>query len=176
MLVFKDIIAGDELISDSFGPELKADGLVYEANGKSITVNNDVDEALIGGNKSAEADGEDESVDPNSTTGIDIVISFKLQETTFDLKSYGAYLKDYMKALAEKITAAKGADAAAAWKSAIQKYVSSVILPGIKAKQFQFFTGESMNPEGMVVLMNYREDGSTPYFIFFKEGLVEEKC
>ena len=34
---------------------------------------------------------------------------------------------------------------------------------------------ESMNPEGMVVLMNYREDGITPFFIFFKDGLIETK-
>ena len=40
---------------------------------------------------------------------------------------------------------------------------------------FRFYLGESMNPEGMVILMNYREDQTTPYFIFFKDGLVEEK-
>ena len=40
---------------------------------------------------------------------------------------------------------------------------------------FRFFLGESMNPEGMVILMNYRDDQTTPYFIFFKDGLVEEK-
>lgn len=38
-------------------------------------------------------------------------------------------------------------------------------------KDFEFFTGESMDPDGMVVLMNYREDGSTPYMIFWKDGL-----
>ena len=27
----------------------------------------------------------------------------------------------------------------------------------------------------MVVLMNYREDGVTPYMLFFKDGLIEEK-
>jgi hypothetical protein len=32
-----------------------------------------------------------------------------------------------------------------------------------------------MDPEGMVALLNYREDGITPYFTFFKDGLVEEK-
>ena len=33
-----------------------------------------------------------------------------------------------------------------------------------------------MNAEGMVVLLNYREDGVTPFFVFFKDGLVAEKC
>jgi len=27
-------------------------------------------------------------------------------------------------------------------------------------KDWEFFTGESMDPDGMVVLLNYREDGS----------------
>lgn len=40
-------------------------------------------------------------------------------------------------------------------------------------KDYEFFTGESMDPDGMVVLMNYREDGVTPYMIFWKDGLRE---
>ena len=28
----------------------------------------------------------------------------------------------------------------------------------------------------MIALMNFREDGITPYMLFFKDGLVEEKC
>lgn len=39
----------------------------------------------------------------------------------------------------------------------------------------QFFTGESMNPEGMVGLLDYREDGITPFMLFFKDGLEIEK-
>ena len=54
--------------------------------------------------------------------------------------------------------------------------VVKMILAGIKENKFQFFQGESMNPEGMIGLLNYREDGVTPYFIFFKDGLEEEKC
>lgn len=29
-------------------------------------------------------------------------------------------------------------------------------------KDYEFYTGESMNPDGMVALLNYREDGTTP--------------
>ncbi|CAH1261876.1 TPT1 [Branchiostoma lanceolatum] len=35
--------------------------------------------------------------------------------------------------------------------------------------------GESKNKEGMVALLNYREDGTTPYMLFFKDGLEEEE-
>jgi hypothetical protein len=46
-------------------------------------------------------------------------------------------------------------------------------------KDLQFFTGESMDIDGMVALMEYRDnpDGSqTPVLMFFKHGLLEEKC
>lgn len=33
-----------------------------------------------------------------------------------------------------------------------------------------------MNPDGMVALLDFREDGVTPYMIFFKDGLEIEKC
>lgn len=33
-----------------------------------------------------------------------------------------------------------------------------------------------MNPEGMVIIQLYRDDGITPYFIFFKDGLKGQKC
>ena len=39
---------------------------------------------------------------------------------------------------------------------------------------WQFFMGESMNPDGMIALMDFRDDGS-PYMWFFKDGVVEEK-
>ena len=43
-------------------------------------------------------------------------------------------------------------------------------------KDWEFFYGESgMDGGGMVALMNYREDGITPYMLFFKDGVVEEK-
>jgi len=32
-----------------------------------------------------------------------------------------------------------------------------------------------MNIDGMIVLLFYREDGLTPVFIYFKDGLREEK-
>ncbi len=40
-------------------------------------------------------------------------------------------------------------------------------------KDFDFYVGESMDPDGMVALLNFREDGVTPYMIFWKDGLNE---
>ena len=41
-------------------------------------------------------------------------------------------------------------------------------------KNYQFFIGENTNPDVMVTLLNYHEDGVTPYMIFFKDGLEME--
>lgn len=41
---------------------------------------------------------------------------------------------------------------------------------------YQFLIGENMNPDFMVTLLNYCEDGLTPSMIFFKDGLEIEKC
>ena len=42
-------------------------------------------------------------------------------------------------------------------------------------KDYEFLTGESMNPDGMIILLNYREDGVTPYVTVWKHGLKEMK-
>ena len=42
-------------------------------------------------------------------------------------------------------------------------------------KDYEFFIGESMDPDGMVVLLNYREDGVTPFITVWKHGLTEMK-
>lgn len=56
----------------------------------------EIDDALIGGNASAEV--QDEGCESTTVSGVDIVLNHKLQETSYDKKSYTAYIKDYMKA------------------------------------------------------------------------------
>jgi hypothetical protein len=40
---------------------------------------------------------------------------------------------------------------------------------------YDVYMGESMNTEGMYILVNYREDGITPFATFWKHGLEEMK-
>ncbi|RDA87275.1 hypothetical protein CP532_1333, partial [Ophiocordyceps camponoti-leonardi (nom. inval.)] len=155
-----DLLTDDEIISDSY--ELKeVDGIVYEADCAMIT-----EEAVNGGDE----DGvEDQAVKVNN-----IVHSFRLQSTSFDKKGYLAYLKGYMKAVKTALQE-KGApaDTITAFEKGAQAYVKEKLLPNFK--DFEFYTGESMNPDGLVVLLNYREDGVTPYVIVWKHGLKEMK-
>lgn len=61
----------------------------------------------------------------------------------------------YMKAVKAKLQEL-GKDEAEvkAFESGAQKFVKEVLLANFK--DFEFYTGESMNPDGMVALLNYR--------------------
>jgi len=146
------------------------DDVVYEADCQMITegaVNVD-----IGANASAEE--EDEGVDDQAVKVNNIIHSFRLSATAFEKKDYLTYLKGYMKAIKKQLQdSGKSQEEITAFETGVQSYLKSKVLSSFK--DWEFFTGESMNPEGMVVLLNYREDGVTPYVVAWKHGLKEVK-
>ncbi|ORX56919.1 translationally controlled tumor-associated [Hesseltinella vesiculosa] len=166
MLLYEDLITGDELFSDAYPLKL-VENVAYEVDCAMITVGGDnVD---IGANPSAE--GGDEEVDSSSETVNNVVYSFRLSQTSFDKKSYLTYLKSYMKSVKAKLMETNP-DEAAEFEKLITPYAKKIIG---NFKDYDFYVGESMNPDGMVALLNYREDGVTPYFTFFKHGLKVQK-
>merc|ERR1712193_64206 len=120
-------------------------GVVYEVDCAMVTEG--AVEVNTGANASAEE--AEEALDDAEVKVNNVVNSFRLQSTVFDKKSYLSHLKGYMKAVKAKL------------------------LPNFK--DFEFYTGESQDVDGMVVLLNYREDGVTPYIIAWKHGLEEMK-
>ncbi|XP_053653286.1 translationally-controlled tumor protein homolog [Cherax quadricarinatus] len=167
MKVFKDIITGDEMFTDTYKFE-SIDDAFYMVVGKNITLSEGNIE-LEGANPSAEE--AEEGTESNVISGIDVVLYMRLQETGFgSKKDYLVYMKDYLKKLKAKLEGTSGADKLIA----IQKPLNDVLK---KFKDLQFFTGESMNPEGMVAIGDYKDiDGEErPVFYFPKYGLEEEK-
>jgi len=148
------------------------DDLLYEVEGKMIAINNDIDESLIGGNAATETTEEDESVESSVVKGINVVLTHKLQATCFDKKSWKVYIKDYAKAVLEKLDGPRKA----AFKTGLGAIVTKLVENKEIWEHGAFYTGESMNPEGMVIIQLYRDDGITPYFIFFKDGVKGTKC
>ena len=132
------------------------------------TENNEIDDSLIGGNASAEGGGE--SADASAVSGIDVILNGRLQEYQMNKKTYMTAIKEYMKRVKEHLEK-NNPDQVTEFTSNVQKFVKGVLG---EFKEYQFFTGESMNPEGMISLMKW--DGETPYLYFFKHGLDEEKC
>ncbi|KAH0543270.1 hypothetical protein FGG08_002434 [Glutinoglossum americanum] len=168
MIIYKDIITGDEVISDSYDMKL-VDDTVYEIEGKLVIKG--AENIDIGANPSAEE--QEEALDETSVQVIDVVDAFRLQSTQFDKKAYLTHLKTYMKKVKEALKE-KGADEEAikAFESKAQAFAKKVV-GGFK--NYDFYIGESMDPDGMVILLNYREDGVTPFFTVWKDGLTEMK-
>lgn len=139
----QDLITSDELLSDSY--DLKEiDGVVYEADCKKISVGvGDID---IGANASAEG-GDDEGAEDAAEQVIDIVHSFRLNETSFDKKSYLSHLKGYMKKVKEGLKANGASDETVTeFEKGASSYAKKIIA---NFKDYEFLIGESMDPDGM---------------------------
>ncbi|XP_055851654.1 translationally-controlled tumor protein homolog [Episyrphus balteatus] len=171
MKLFKDLISGDEMFSDTYKMKL-VDDVIYEVYGSLVSRSQD-DIKIEGFNPSAEE--ADEGTDTNVETGVDIVLNHRLQECFAfgDKKSYTLYLKDYMKKLIAKLEE-NSPDQVDIFKTNMNKVMKEILG---RFKDLQFFTGESMDCDGMVAMCEYRDINgkSTPVFMFYKHGLEEEK-
>ncbi|CAL1681988.1 unnamed protein product [Lasius platythorax] len=171
MRIYKDLFTGDEMFSDTYKIKL-VDDVLYEVYGKLITRKSG-DVNIAGFNPSAEE--ADEGTDEMVESGVDVVLNHRLQETFAfgDKKSYTLYLKDYMKKLVARLEE-KAPDQVDVFKTNMNKVMKDILS---RFKELQFFTGSSMDIDGIVGLMEYREiDGdSVPVLMFFKHGLEEEK-
>ncbi|KAM6934349.1 translationally-controlled tumor protein homolog [Xenentodon cancila] len=170
MIIYRCIISGDEMFSDVYKVKESENGIFYIVEGKTISRTEGFDDSLISANASAEEASE--SNESATVSGVDIILNHKLQETGFDKKGYLAYIKEYLKAVKVKLQETNP-DRVDTFMTDVTAEIKKVVG---NIKNYQFFTGESMNPEGMVGLLDYREDGVTPFMLFFKDGLEVEKC
>jgi hypothetical protein len=170
MLVYQDLISGDELLSDTFTYKELFNGVLWEVEGKWVTKGAlDVD-ALIGANASAEGGGEDEGVEDQAVKAVDIVDTFRLQEQPpFDKKGFMGYIKKYIKALSPLVPKER----ADIFKKEIEPAVKFLIS---KLTDLQFFVGESMKDDATMVFAYYKENATDPTFLYFGDALKEVKC
>merc|ERR1712121_466515 len=77
MIIFKDVVSGDELFSDTFKYKKFQDAM-YRVEGKMTTEKTDVDDSMFGGNASAEEAGD--SCDSLAVSGINVVLAHNLVE------------------------------------------------------------------------------------------------
>jgi len=161
------VVAGDELLSDSFPYKEIENGVLWEVEGKWVVQG--AVEVDTGANPSAEG-GEDEGVDDQAVKVVDIVDTFRLQEQpAFDKKQFVTFIKRYIKNLTAKLDSEKADE----FKKGIEgatKYLLS------KLKDLQFFVGESMHDDGSLVFAYYKDGATDPTFLYFAHGLKEIKC
>ncbi|KAJ7541605.1 hypothetical protein O6H91_10G067000 [Diphasiastrum complanatum] len=168
MLLYQDLITGDELLSDSFAYTEIQNGILWEVEGKWVVKGSvDVD---IGANPSAEGAEDDEGVDDQAVKVVDIVDTFRLQEQpSFDKKTFVAYIKRFIKTLTPLLPA----DRQDEFKKNVEAAVKWLLS---KVNDLQYFVGESMNEDGALVFAYYKDGKIDPTFLYFKDALKEIKC
>merc|ERR1712088_927418 len=173
MKIYKDVFSGDELFSDTYPMKL-VDDCLYEVYGKHIS-RTEGDIQLEGSNASAEGADGDEGGESSTVSGVDLVLNHRLTETGFgSKKDYMDYLKVYMKKVIKYLEENDRKDEADTFKTNINKNMKTLLG---KFKDLEFYLGENMDSEGMILILDYKDlDGEErPCFIAFKHGLEEEK-
>merc|ERR1711875_68404 len=173
MKIYKDVFSGDELFSDTYPIKLVEDCL-YEVTGKHIS-RTEGDIQLEGSNASAEGADGDEGGDATTVSGVDIILNHRLTETGFgSKKDYMVYLKDYMKKVVKYLEDNGRSGEVDTFKTKINGVMKDLLG---RFKDLQFFTGESMDAEAMILILDYKEvDGEEkPILMAFKHGISEEK-
>ncbi|KAI9876777.1 MAG: hypothetical protein M1830_005722 [Pleopsidium flavum] len=161
-------------MSDTFDMK-EVDGIVYEIEARKVTKGGErID---IGANPSTENQDEGGDLDDKVEQELDIVVAFRLHDMEMKAPQrkshYIPHIKAYMKKVVEALKA-KGTDEETikAFQTGAQAYVKKIIA---NITDYDFYIGESQDFDGMHVLLNYREDGITPYFTIWKHGLTEMK-
>merc|ERR1712112_93388 len=177
MYLYKDVFSGDELFSDTYPIKL-VDNVLFEVTGKHET-RTEGEVQLDGANASAEGADADEGVDSNSVSGVDVILNHRLVETGFgSKKDYTVYLKDYMKKVVEYLEKNDRAGEVDGFKKNINGVMKDMIS---RFKDLQFYTGESMEADAMILILDYKEvetkngKEERPILMAFKHGLEIEK-
>merc|ERR1712137_350765 len=119
--------------------------------------------------------GFDEGTESASQSGVDLILNHRLVETGFgSKKDYTVYLKDYMKKVVKYLEDNNRAGEVDEFKKNINGVMKELLG---KFKDLSFYTGESMDADAMILILDYREvDGEEkPIFLAFKHGISEEK-
>ncbi|KAL4879425.1 Mss4-like protein [Aspergillus karnatakaensis] len=177
MIIYKDIISGDEVLSDTFNLKV-VDNVFFECDCRKYLKKKNEDFELEGANPSAEG-GDEEGGEGEETMVHDIEDQFRLVwlKTEEGMKpskdAFKGHLKTYMKKVLTKLQE-KGAPAETIDEfkknapAAVKKILGNY-------DNYDVLMGQSMDGDAMHVLIDFREDGVTPYATLWKHGLEEMK-
>jgi len=177
MIIYKDMITGDEFFSDADKPEV-VDDCVYELRVSRVT-RKEGEIVLDGANPSAEGEDADDLAGDDVVSGYDVVLNQRLSSIEFTKKDFMNYLKTYTKALQEKWKNEEWSDDKIAdAKSKVTEGAKKMIK--YCSNDPEYFMGESQNCDGAIAMVVYREDsaakhGEQAFMIMLKHGLEAEK-
>ncbi|KAL1967425.1 hypothetical protein VTN77DRAFT_3210 [Rasamsonia byssochlamydoides] len=178
MIIYKDILSGDELLSDTYKIK-EVDGVLWETDCRKYLKGAETFQ-LEGANPSATGE-DDEGGDAEGVQTMvhDIEEQFRLvwlkQEEGMkpSKEAFKAHLKSYVKAINNKLKE-RGAS-----EETIKEFQTGATTAVKKIlanyDNYDVFMGQSMDGNAMHVLIDFREDGVTPYATLWKHGLEEMK-
>ncbi len=174
MRVWKDIISGDEMISDSFPMGFIYNDAAIEVKGRFVSKKENEDCGVAANvDEDAEEGAKADEADSKTITVIDIVDALRLQEISLDKKGFMAYVKGYLKAVKEKLESAGKTDRVETFQKGATELVKYLVS---KWDEVQLWTGESGDWEaglGYCLMKEQTDEG--PTFYFFADGLKMEK-
>uniref|UniRef100_A0A8C8ZEK3 Translationally-controlled tumor protein n=1 Tax=Prolemur simus TaxID=1328070 RepID=A0A8C8ZEK3_PROSS len=146
--MIRDLISHDEMFSGTYKIREIADGLCLEVEGKMVSgTEGNTDDSLMGGNASTEGP-EGSGTESTVIMGVDIVMNCHLQETSFTKETYKKYIKDYMKSIKGKLEEQRQ-ERVKPFMTGTAEQIKHILA---NFKNYQFFIGENMNPDGTVAL------------------------
>ena len=110
-------------------------------------------------------------VEDAAETVIDIVNAFHLSETSLTKKDFTTYIKGYLKRVVDYLQE-NNPSRVEPFKTESAALVKK-ILGGFD--DFQFFMSESNDFEASLVYAYYKDEETAPRFIYWEDGLKEEK-
>lgn len=150
MIVYRDIVHGDELVSESLITQTT--DLFYVVKGQMII-----------------PPGDEE--DPDAEKVLDVVFHSRLEQIKFTKKAYISNLKKLLKAIAKNLKKTKTEEEIAEWQAKASAWTTEFLE---HFDDYDFYLGPSQDLDaGFVVLAKW--DGADPYFYFWKDGLKGEK-
>jgi len=194
MIIYRDVFydpanarEGDELCGDSFQRDttLLFDGAIMKVKTERVTITEG--EINIGSNPSGGAgyggeaaereddDAPEEPLAPGAQVVNNLVHNHRLVQTHYTKDQYKTHIRAYMKKLLDYLKEKKP-ERVEGFKNAAQEFVKKV-LADFDEVQYEFYTGESMDPEAQVLLKFYEQTdkGEVEYFYLWKDGLFEQK-
>merc|ERR1711918_292577 len=163
MIVYKCIVSGNEILTDSTDAEELFGGTILRCVAKYIEVGGE-EEFDIGANASAEG-GDDEGVDESAKEKVlDLVYNFKLNQMEYSKKEFMTWAKGFLKKCVMYMKENDRADEVPAFKTNIQEALKDFTSSW---DDFCVYVDEDFNTDGITILCRYEgDDGATPHFYY----------
>lgn len=173
MRIYKCIFTGTEVMCDNDKLLATMDDAVYVLDGKYVEVGGENFGLAANADEDAEEGATAEGADDGKQRVVDVVYNNRLVETSYDKKSFMAYIKGYMKKVNDHLKE-HTPERSAGFMAAAAVFVKKVLA---EFDEYQFFLPplhEDVNSEDAILVLA-KWEGETAKFYFWKDGLKGER-